>query len=273
MRLIQRHLLVYRLTLVGLTSLGLHLYSDVFTIIPLMLVPAVPGALFSPWREKYKNNSRVRAAIDWYDGVVWIWRGFPAKDDSPHWALKPRMGLGGMSFGMDRDTVNALAVYGPATSFRDSKSLPDDDAASFLKDIGFQDSDIEGALAKEATLAQPDVLTETRAGLVLAYDNAGLFEILGDVKADGLNYDGRYIFREPPMEVIKHLATSLGERPIIFENEVVFASNLIFLFEFVTVMNDGRSYKEGNSSERSIIWRAKPRYMGEDLSKYRLMDL
>jgi len=258
---------------VGLTTLGLYLYSDVFIFIPLMLVPAIPGALFSPWREKYKNDVRAQSAIDWYDGVVWIWRGFPAKDDSLPWALKPRMGLGDMCFGMDHAAVNALAVYGPTTGSRDSNPLPKDDAASFLKDLGIQDSNLKGALAKHAAFARPDVLTEARAGLVLTYDNAGLFEILADVKAEGLNYDGRHIFREPPMEIIKHLAASLGEQPTIFDNEVVFASNLIFLFEFVTVANDGRSYKEGTSSERSIIWRSKPRLIGKDLSKYRLMDI
>ena len=153
--LIQRHLLAYRLALVGLSSLGLPLYSDVFTIIPLMLVPANPGALFSQCREKYKNDSRAQAAIDWYDGVVWIWPGFPAKDDSLPWVPKPRIGLGDMRFSMDQDAVNALAVYDPVTGSHDSNSLSDDDATSFLKDLGIQDSDIEGALAKQAAFCSP----------------------------------------------------------------------------------------------------------------------
>jgi len=93
------------------------------------------------------------------------------------------------------------------------------------------------------------------------------------METGSLNYDGRYIFREPPMDLIRHLSASLREQPIIFDNEVVFASNLIFLFEFVKVAEDGFTYAEGTLSERSIIWRAKPRYMGENLSKYKLMDL
>lgn len=72
---IQRHLLVYRLALVGLPSLGLYFYPDVFTIIPFMLLPAILGAFLSLSREKHKNNTKAKSAIDWYDGVVWIWNG------------------------------------------------------------------------------------------------------------------------------------------------------------------------------------------------------
>lgn len=79
LNLIQRHLLTYRLLLVGLPSAGLYLYPDIFSIIPFMLLPAVIGAIYSSSREKYKDNSRAKGAIDWYDGVVWIWRGFPAE--------------------------------------------------------------------------------------------------------------------------------------------------------------------------------------------------
>lgn len=78
---IKRHLWAYRLILVGLPSIGLYFYPDVFTIIPLALLPALIGALYSPSRERYKNNSRAKAAIDWYDGVIWIWRGFPPESD------------------------------------------------------------------------------------------------------------------------------------------------------------------------------------------------
>ncbi len=108
--LIQRNLAFYRLALVGLTSLGLYFYSDVFIFIPLMLLPAIPGALFSPWRERHKDNPPARSAIDWYDGVVWIWRGFPAKDEGLNWTLKPRQGLGDMCFGVDSGTIDTLAV-------------------------------------------------------------------------------------------------------------------------------------------------------------------
>jgi hypothetical protein len=271
---IQRHLLGYRLALVGLPSLGLYLYPDVFIFIPLMLVPAIPGALLSPWRERHKSNTRMRSAIDWYDGVVWIWSGFPAKDDSSHWKLKPRYGLGDMFFGMDHGAVNALVVYGPAAGSRESSSIPDDEAASRLNSLGVLDSDINGTLVKQKAFPQPDVVTETRAaGLVLTYDNAGLFEIKADIETSGLNYDGRSIFRESPMDVIRHLSASLREQPIIFGNEVVFASNLIFLFEFVKVAEDGVAYTEGTLSERSIIWRSGPRYTGENLSEYKLMHL
>jgi len=76
---IQRHLLAYRLALVGLPSLGLYFYPDVFTIILFMLLPAILGAFLSLSREKHKNNTKAKSAIDWYDGVVCIWRGLPAE--------------------------------------------------------------------------------------------------------------------------------------------------------------------------------------------------
>jgi len=76
--------------------------------------------------------------------------------------------------------------------------------------------------------------------------------MFADVKADGINYENRHIFRESPMEVIKYLAASLDEQPIIFDYEVVFASYLIFLFEFVKVADDGFSYVDGDSSENLL---------------------
>lgn len=196
-------------------------------------------------------------------------------DDNSHWALKPRIGLGGISFGMDQEAINALIVYGPIAGSRDSNPIPEDEATAFLRTLGVPDSDITAALGKQAEFARPNILTEARStGLVLEYDKAGLFQILADIGADKLNYDGRFFFREHPLDIIKHLATALGERPIIFENEVVFANNLIFLFEFVKVPKDGSSsYLKGSSNDRSIIWRSKPREMGEDLSKYRVMEL
>ncbi len=107
----------------------------------------------------------------------------------------------------------------------------------------------------------------------MAYDKAGLFEIAADASVDRLNYDGYRIFGSPAMDVIRHLAASLGERPIISGNEVVFASNLIFLFDFVAVASDGLSYTEGTSDKRLIVWRSQPRYDGKDLSQFRHMDL
>ncbi|MBB5574614.1 MULTISPECIES: hypothetical protein [Rhizobium] len=195
-------------------------------------------------------------------------------NDSSHWVLKPRTGLGNISFGMDRNAVNAIAAYGAVTGSRDSNPIPEDEATAFLRTLGVPDSDITAALGKQAEFVRPNVLTEARAtGLVLEYDETGLFQILADIRADKLNYDGRFIFREPPLDIIKHLAAALRERPIIFENEVVFANNLIFLFEFVKVSKDGPSYLDGSRADRTIIWRPKPRDMGEDLSKYKPMDL
>ncbi|UEQ85933.1 hypothetical protein [Rhizobium sp. AB2/73] len=79
LNLIQRHLTAYRLALVGFPSVGLYFYPDVFMIVPLALLPAIPGAFLSRWRENHIINGQAKAAIDWYDGVVWIWRGFPMK--------------------------------------------------------------------------------------------------------------------------------------------------------------------------------------------------
>lgn len=196
-------------------------------------------------------------------------------DDSSQWILKPKIGLGSISFGVDQKAINALIVYGPVTGSRDSNPIPEDEATAFLRTLGVPDSDITAALGKQAEFARPNIITEARStGLVLEYDKTGLFQILADTRADKLNYDGRFIFREPPLDIIKHLAIALGERPIIFENEVVFANNLIFLFEFVKVSKDGSSsYLDGSRGDRSIIWRSKPREMGEDLSKYRMMEL
>ena len=196
-------------------------------------------------------------------------------DDSSQWILKPKIGLGSISFGMDQKAINALSVYGPITGSRDSNPIPEDEATAFLRTLGVPDSDITATLGKQAEFARRSILTEARStGLVLEYDKTGLFQILADTRADKLNYDGRFIFREPPLDIIKHLAIALGERPIIFENEVVFANNLIFLFEFVKVSKDGySSYLDGSRGDRLIIWRSKPREMGEDLSKYRMVEL
>lgn len=76
---IQRHLMAYRLFLVGGTLAGLYFYHDVFIFIPFLLLPALFGARKSRSREKYKNNSYAMGSIEYYDGVVWIWRGFPSK--------------------------------------------------------------------------------------------------------------------------------------------------------------------------------------------------
>lgn len=255
--LIQRNITFYRLALVGLISLGLYFYSDVFIFIPLMLLPAIPGALFSPWREKYKDNPRASASLDWYDGVVWIWHGFPAKDEDLNWTLKPRQGLGDMGFGTNSTTIDTLAVYGAAAGLRDSYTALDGG------DGKFETGNPGRALVAQAIVETPSVPVETRGGLRLAYDNAGLFEIAADASVDRLNYNGCKIFSTPAMEVIRHLAASMGERPIISGNEVVFASNLIFLFDFVALAGDGLSYTEGNSSKRLIVWRSQPRYSGK----------
>ncbi len=71
----QRQLMAYRLALVGFPSPGLYFYPDIFMMVPLALLPAIPGALLSRWRENQIINGQAQAAIDWYDGVVWIWRG------------------------------------------------------------------------------------------------------------------------------------------------------------------------------------------------------
>jgi len=62
-----------------LPSLGLYFYPDVFIVVPLALLPAIPGAFLSPGRENHIINDQAKAAIDWYDDVIWIWRGFPMK--------------------------------------------------------------------------------------------------------------------------------------------------------------------------------------------------
>lgn len=195
-------------------------------------------------------------------------------DDSSQWVLKPRIGLGDMLFGMNRDSVDALSAYGASTGSVGSNRMSDDDAADFFKSLGFEDSEITNALNKQAEFARPDTVTETRSsGLVLEYDKGELIQILADTKAKKLNYGTRFIFREPPMDIVRHLAASLGEQPIIFENEVVFADNLIFLYEFVKTTKDNSSYAEGDRGDRSAIWRSKYRHGGEDLSKYKPMIL
>lgn len=75
---IQRHLLSYRLALVGLPSLGLYFYPDVFTIIPFMLLPAfhesaqlvrfielsLPGGPSAKWKDgPSRRNSTPESLI------------------------------------------------------------------------------------------------------------------------------------------------------------------------------------------------------------------
>ncbi|EJC83432.1 hypothetical protein Rleg4DRAFT_6826 [Rhizobium leguminosarum bv. trifolii WSM2297] len=198
--------------------------------------------------------------------------------NTPIWELKPKLGLGEIMFGMERDAVNKLTAYGEVAVSRDSAPIPDDEATAFLRSLGFADENISGALGAQATFASSDIITDSRNnGLVLEYERSGLTEILADVNTEHLNYRGVLVFQHDPLAFIMHMATSLGETPVINESEVVFTSNCIYLFEFVvearTSPSSGHEYAQGNPRDRSIIWRSTPRSAGADLSLYKPMSL
>ncbi|PDS75649.1 hypothetical protein CO667_25505 [Rhizobium sp. L43] len=58
-------------------------------------------------------------------------------------------------------------------------------------------------------------------------------EILADIKVRSLKYRDISVFEESPRDLIKHIAETLGENPLIPNEEVAFPANFIFLFEFV----------------------------------------
>jgi hypothetical protein len=197
-------------------------------------------------------------------------------DGSTSWELKPRVGLGEILFAMSQDAVAGINGYGRVAVSRKQEPIPNDNAAAFLQSLGLGDDLISEALKTQEDFARLDVVTESRdVGLVLEYDRSGLIEILANKRARQLQFAGKQIFAERPIDIVRHLAEVLEENPIILANEVVFLDHLLFLYEFVVEPRSGEpgGYTEGNAVERTILWRSKQREHGVDLSAYKPMVL
>ncbi|MFW8588275.1 hypothetical protein ACOJBM_35960 [Rhizobium beringeri] len=198
-------------------------------------------------------------------------------NESQHWRIEPKIGLGKLRFGMSRSQVDRFSsIYGTSKGISSDK-IPDDILQSTLAELG------EGLIAeeKQEILSVYQESGPTAAGetevrgdnnpLVLTYDSDRLVEILVDTKVRGLKYRGISVFEERPRDVIKHIAETLGENPLILNEEVAFPANFVFLFEFVR--EAGSAYAEGSRTDRSIIWRSGPREGGVDLSEYKPMKI
>lgn len=196
-------------------------------------------------------------------------------NEAQHWRIMPKIGLGKLRFGMSRAEVDRFSsVYGTSKGIS-SDQIPDDILQSTLAQLG------EGLTAEEKqeilSLYQesgPTGETEVRgenSPLVLTYDSDRLVEVLADTKVRRLKYRDIAVFEESPQDVIKYLADTLGEKPLILNEEVAFPTNFIFLFEFVR--EAGSVYVEGNRTDRSIIWRSRPREGGVDLTEYKPMKI
>ncbi len=204
-------------------------------------------------------------------------------DEDRNWRIEPKIGLGDLKFGMSKSEVDRFAsIYGPSKGVSADR-IPDDILHSTLAELGEglteeEKQEILSAYQESGPSAAAE--TEVRGDkdrLVLTYASDRLVEILADTTARRLKFGDMLVFEAPPIEVVRHIAATLRETPVILNEEVVFPANFVFLFEFLRVAGGaypaGDAYVEGNPSDRSILWRASPRVRGVDLSLYRPMTL
>lgn len=198
-------------------------------------------------------------------------------DEAQHWQMQPKIGLGELKFGMSRSQVDRYSsIYGTSKGIS-SDGVPDHMLQATLAELGDnltaeEKQEIISLYQENSPSAASD--TEVRGGnnpLVLTYDSDRLVEILADTKVRSLKYRDISVFEEDPRDVIKHIAETIGEVPVILHEEVAFPANFIFLLEFLR--EAGSTYTEGSRTDRSIIWRSGPREGGVDLSDYKPMKI
>lgn len=203
-------------------------------------------------------------------------------DENRNWRLEPKVGLGELKFGMSRSQVDRFtSIYG-ASKGGAADRIPDDILHDTLAELGEGLTEEEKQEILEAYQESgPSSAAETEVRgdkdrLVLTYQSDHLVEILADRSTRLLKFDDKPVFEGSPIEVVRHIATILGESPVILKEEVAFPSNFVFLFEFLREaagQPDGVAYVEGREVDRSIIWRSGPREGGVDLSLYKPVKL
>ncbi|WP_137135994.1 hypothetical protein [Rhizobium sp. FKY42] len=194
-----------------------------------------------------------------------------SENENDDWILRPKVGLGKIHFGMHRELIHQFTGYGGVLASRGNEAMPADEAASFLNSLGFSTDTVTAAVDAHVKSARPATLIETHStGVVFEYELNKLSEIMATNKAIHITYRSKRIFEEDPRKMIETIKLNLEEDPLIFEQEVIFPLNCIYLFEFLCQNENNRNIvSEGKKSDRTIIWRSKPRVGGADLSDYR----
>ncbi|MFC3969651.1 hypothetical protein ACFOVS_16180 [Rhizobium lemnae] len=194
-----------------------------------------------------------------------------SENENDDWILRPKVGLGKIHFGMQRQFIRQFTGYGAVLASRSKDAMPRDDAAAFLNSLGFTTDTVSNAVDAHVNSARPDTLTEAHStGVMFEYEHEQLSEIMATNKSIHLTYSAKRVFEDSPREIIENMGLNLREDPLIFENEVIFPINCIYLFEFLRLNENNKEIiSEGDKSDRTVIWRSKPRIGGTDLSNYR----
>lgn len=183
------------------------------------------------------------------------------------WSLLPGVGLGKAVFNMTRFQVNAFQdVLGEITGENNLSAQKEQLLATYkmLKDF-FTEEDLKTVMeALDETGAQRGLIeTEYRkTGLTLEYEDGKLTEVFADNRAKLLHFEGIPVFSNP-LSLVRKMASSLQENPLIKDDELVFEQSNIYLFSFIR-----KDFTEGNPTNRTISWRKQPRPLSVSLSDY-----
>ena len=143
------------------------------------------------------------------------------------WTIRPREGLGRLTFGMSPAQVDSLsATYGTITG-RGADRIADDMLRETLEMFGdaMSDDEKQAFIAEYADNGPPaDSVTETRGDLVLRYEADRLCEIMPAGPRHSLFLDGRDVFALrglEPLELLERLNKSPGryaDTEAVFDN-------------------------------------------------------
>lgn len=132
------------------------------------------------------------------------------------WTIRPREGLGRLTFGMSPAQVDSLsATYGTITG-RGADRVADDMLRETLEMFGdaMSDDEKQAFISEYADNGPPaDSVTETRGDLVLRYESDRLCEIMPAGPRHPLFLDGRDVFALrglEPLELLERLNESPG---------------------------------------------------------------
>ncbi|MEY8760895.1 hypothetical protein [Chryseobacterium tongliaoense] len=195
------------------------------------------------------------------------------------WQVNVLKGLGPIKFSMSRSQVDQLSAdIGPIQAERSdtvqSQQAGLEDLYKMFPDF-FSDEDFKtvSEAITEFSPASDDKVIEFRTnGLSFEYTSGRLTEIFADASCRKLTFMNFPVFLSEPVTLIKELSRSLKERPLIYQQEVIFPIHKIYLFGFVEELDGLGQYQIGPSRHRSISWRNSVRPNSVELSEYHPLD-